>query len=163
SLPGRRREHPGLLPPARRCPALEPDLRVARLRAVAARRARLGGGDDQGCAGATFRCPVPLVPGRAEAVRRGQPGPPVLSHLVLGGTSEIALACLRALDLRPGASVVLAGRSAERLEAAGAALTAAVSTAHWDADVADPVSAARAVLEGGEWDLVLVAAGVLGD
>ena len=34
----------------------------------------------------------------------------VQTVLVLGGTSELALATLAALDLRPGATVALAGR-----------------------------------------------------
>jgi decaprenylphospho-beta-D-erythro-pentofuranosid-2-ulose 2-reductase len=87
----------------------------------------------------------------------------VQSVLVLGGTSEIGLACVRALDLRPGARVVLAGRDAAALEQAGASIGATVTTAVWDADAADPVAGAQAVLAGAEWDVVLVAAGVLGD
>jgi len=84
----------------------------------------------------------------------------VQSVLVLGGTSEIAVACVKALDLRPGARVVLAGRSLDRL---GTVDLPGASVLEWDADAADPVAAARVVLDTGEWDVVLVAAGVLGD
>ena len=39
----------------------------------------------------------------------------VQTALVLGGTSELALATLAALDLRPGAKVVLAGRDEQAM------------------------------------------------
>jgi decaprenylphospho-beta-D-erythro-pentofuranosid-2-ulose 2-reductase len=42
--------------------------------------------------------------------------------LLLGGTSEIGLAILSSLSLEPGAEVILAGRDAARLEAAGKTL-----------------------------------------
>jgi decaprenylphospho-beta-D-erythro-pentofuranosid-2-ulose 2-reductase len=42
--------------------------------------------------------------------------------LLLGGTSEIGLAILSSLNLEPGAEVILAGRDAARLEAAGKTL-----------------------------------------
>jgi decaprenylphospho-beta-D-erythro-pentofuranosid-2-ulose 2-reductase len=90
------------------------------------------------------------------------------SVLVLGGTSEIAQATVRALVARGARRVVLAGRRPEALEAVAAALRAAgapgVQTLRWDAD--DPETH-EAVVEqawaGGDVDLVLVAAGVLGE
>lgn len=91
----------------------------------------------------------------------------VQTVLVLGGTSELALATLTALDLRPGARVVLAGRSPEAMAAAAteAGVTASVSTMAWDArDVAGhPLFVEKVFAELGDLDLVLAAAGVLGD
>ncbi len=92
----------------------------------------------------------------------------VQSILVLGGTSEIALAITRALVARGGRRVVLAGRhvgrSAPGPTAELARLGAEVETLEFDA--ADPAGHA-AVIErafaGGDIDLVLVAFGVLGD
>ncbi len=93
----------------------------------------------------------------------------VQTALVLGGTSELALATLAALDLRPGAKVVLAGRD----EAAMKQITvptsgggaAAVTTLKWDA--AHPASGPQVIAAAseilGDLDLVLVAAGILGD
>ena len=94
----------------------------------------------------------------------------VQTALVLGGTSELALATLAALDLRPGAKVVLAGRD----EQAMAQLT--------DPDLGRRIGrgdharlgcAARVQRAAGrsrrppsvlgDIDLVLVAAGILGD
>lgn len=88
----------------------------------------------------------------------------VQTVLVLGGTSELALATLRALDLRPGARVVLAGRSAAHLRAAGAGLPATVIPMEWDARAVDGHDAfvEKVVAEVGDLDLVLAAAGVLG-
>jgi len=92
------------------------------------------------------------------------------SVLVLGGSSEIALACVRALPLRPGATVVLAGRDPAALAAAARSLDgsgASVVPVGWDAAggavVADAVVADAAAAVGGDLDLVLAAAGVLGD
>ncbi len=90
------------------------------------------------------------------------------SVLVLGGTSEIALASLTALDLADGAQVVLAGRDLQALRAAADGLPGGVvgHALHWDAagmaDGADAV-VAEAVRLVGDLDLVLAAAGVLGD
>lgn len=90
-----------------------------------------------------------------------------LQHvLILGGTSELALATLRELDLRPGARVVLAGRDPEACAAAAPPLPGvAVATKRWDAR--DPGSGAalvdEIVAEGQDLDLVLAAAGILGD
>ena len=89
--------------------------------------------------------------------------------VLIGGTSAIALATVqRWLDARPGLDVVLAarlspsrGRAAEELRRAGATVTEA------DLDLTDP-QAARGRLsaifdDGADIDVVLVAAGVLGD
>lgn len=96
----------------------------------------------------------------------------VQSVLVLGGRSELALATLHSLDVRPGGRVLLAGRDAGALAATasdlgrdlGGGIT--VEVAGWDATQADGhaafVAQAAAKL-GGDIDLVLVAAGVLGD
>ncbi|HLX87258.1 MAG TPA: SDR family NAD(P)-dependent oxidoreductase [Acidimicrobiales bacterium] len=90
------------------------------------------------------------------------------SAVVLGGTSEIARAVLRALVARRLTRVVLAGRdqgslqvSAKELEALGAE----VHCAPFDVtDVAGHGSfAAECAARVGQVDLVLVAAGVLGD
>jgi decaprenylphospho-beta-D-erythro-pentofuranosid-2-ulose 2-reductase len=93
----------------------------------------------------------------------------VQSVLVLGGTSEIGLACVRALSLRPGSVVVLAGRDRAALEAAGKTLAgpARVEVVDWDAtggaSAADAVVASALQAAGGDLDVVLAAAGVLGD
>src|SRR5215470_11526651 len=64
---------------------------------------------------------VPNVSGRGSRV------------LLLGGTSEIGLAILSALDLAPGTEVILAGRDPQRLEAAGKTLNRPVTVARYDA------------------------------
>jgi len=102
----------------------------------------------------------------------------VQSVLVLGGASELALATVAALPLRPGAVVVLAGRDAAALAVAGAGLAAGslaagslaaaarVETLGWDAAAPDTATAmvtAAVELVGGDLDVVLAAAGVLGD
>ena len=86
--------------------------------------------------------------------------------VVLGGTSEIALAAVRALA--PTQSVVLAGRNLETLTTAGAALDggAKLLVKAWDAAVA--VSTTTALLaeisaDIGDIDVVIAAAGLLGD
>ena len=53
--------------------------------------------------------------------------------LLLGGTSEIGLAILAALDLPADAEVILAGRDEQRLVAAGKTLPAQVQTYPYDA------------------------------
>ena len=59
--------------------------------------------------------------------------------LLLGGTSEIGLAILSALDLGPDTQVLLAGRDLHRLAEAGAALPGKVRTIRYDAaDLAQP-------------------------
>jgi decaprenylphospho-beta-D-erythro-pentofuranosid-2-ulose 2-reductase len=88
--------------------------------------------------------------------------------LLLGGTSELGLAILGALELPPDASIILAGRDHQRLVAAGKALSATLSAPHrvstvtydavhpgshqaFAADVCDPAPP----------DLVISAAGML--
>jgi decaprenylphospho-beta-D-erythro-pentofuranosid-2-ulose 2-reductase len=93
----------------------------------------------------------------------------VQTALVLGGTSELALATLAALDLRPGAKVVLAGRDEDAMKQIQVPTSgggpAEVTTLAWDASHAATgphvIAAAAEVL--GDIDLVLVAAGILGD
>src|SRR5216684_1886694 len=61
-------------------------------------------------------------------------GPGRLSRvLLLGGTSEIGLAILSALDLGPDTEVILAGRDLQRLEAAGKSLGRPVEVVGYDA------------------------------
>lgn len=86
--------------------------------------------------------------------------------LLLGGTSEIGLATVRALALTPGAEVVLAGRDEPALRRAAGTLPAWVSTTTRYFDALEPASAVavvRAEFERGDVDLVLPAFGVLGD
>ena len=82
--------------------------------------------------------------------------------LVLGGTSELALAILAALDAPPGTEVVLAGRDEARLAAAGQTLPYQTRTARYDALQADGHQGfADAQFAAGPVDLVISAAGVL--
>ena len=53
--------------------------------------------------------------------------------MLLGGTSEIGLAILAALDLPPTAEVILAGRDEQRLAAAGKELPGQVRPVRYDA------------------------------
>jgi len=91
------------------------------------------------------------------------------SVLVLGGTSDIALATVRKIVGRRGARVVLAARKPEACDAATAALRdAGASEVHsvaFDAtDFASHEGFVRATFDRyGDFDLVLVAFGVLGD
>jgi decaprenylphospho-beta-D-erythro-pentofuranosid-2-ulose 2-reductase len=93
----------------------------------------------------------------------------VQTVLVLGGTSELALAPLRALDLRPGALVALAGRDPAAMAAievpTSGGGSAKVIPLEWDAAVnaSGPSMVAAATDALGDIDLVLVAAGILGD
>jgi decaprenylphospho-beta-D-erythro-pentofuranosid-2-ulose 2-reductase len=92
------------------------------------------------------------------------------SVLVLGGGSEIALATVRALVARRARTVVLAARRPESLSAAAEELRTAgatdVETVRFDAGD-DAEAHARLVDDvfdrHGDFDVVLVAAGVLGD
>ena len=93
----------------------------------------------------------------------------VQSVLVLGGTSDIAIATVAKLVARRGARVVLAARKPEtcdantaRLRAAGAS---AVDSIAFDAtDFASHEEFVRTTFDRfGDFDLVLVAFGVLGD
>ncbi len=86
--------------------------------------------------------------------------------LVMGGTSEIALAIVRALPLASQAEVVLAGRDRAALEAAAATLPAPCRPTFLLFDARDPESALAVVataFEAGAVDVVLPAFGVLGD
>src|SRR5215475_11250640 len=82
--------------------------------------------------------------------------------LLLGGTSEIGLAILSALDLAPGTEVILAGRDPQRLEAAGKVLNRPVTVLRYDAmDTGSHEAFAGQVCAAGVPDLVIAAAGIL--
>ena len=82
--------------------------------------------------------------------------------LLLGGTSEIGLAILSALRLEPGTEVILAGRDAQRLEAAGKTLNRRVTVVRYDAMDTDGHQAfADEVCASGAPDLVIAATGIL--
>ena len=83
--------------------------------------------------------------------------------LLLGGTSEIGLAILSALDLAPDIEVILAGRDVPRMEIAGKTLPCRrVSAVAYDAtDVAGHQAFADSICSGGVPDLVIAATGVL--
>jgi len=82
--------------------------------------------------------------------------------LLLGGTSEIGLAVLSAMDLPKEAEVVLAGRDRQRMEAAERTLACQVETLAYDAtDVASHQAFADSVCAAGVPDVVIAAAGIL--
>jgi len=82
--------------------------------------------------------------------------------LLLGGTSEIGLAILSALDLPRDAEVILAGRDPQRLEAAGKTLNRAVAVARYDAmDTASHQAFADEICAAGVPDMVIAATGIL--
>lgn len=83
--------------------------------------------------------------------------------LLVGGTSEIGLAILSALNLAPDTEVVLAGRDVPRMEIAGKTLPCrCVSVVPYDAtDVPSHQAFADSVCAGGVPDMVIAAAGVL--
>lgn len=88
--------------------------------------------------------------------------------LVLGGSSEIALATVRALPRGRLRRVVLAGRPSAARDEAAAALTQAgitgVETVDFDAaDTASHSAVIDAVFDAGDIDVTLLAFGVLGD
>jgi decaprenylphospho-beta-D-erythro-pentofuranosid-2-ulose 2-reductase len=88
--------------------------------------------------------------------------------LVIGGTSEIGLATVRAFDQRTLTRVVLAGRPSSELDEAAAALGRSgidgVTTASVDAaDTATHADFVSSVFQEGDVDVVLLVAGVLGD
>jgi decaprenylphospho-beta-D-erythro-pentofuranosid-2-ulose 2-reductase len=89
--------------------------------------------------------------------------------LVLGGTSEIALATVRELAReRPGLQVVLAARPGDRRATAAAALAnLGIQVSEVDFDATDRASYERAIGSaadaGGDIDVVLLAFGLLGD
>jgi decaprenylphospho-beta-D-erythro-pentofuranosid-2-ulose 2-reductase len=82
--------------------------------------------------------------------------------LLLGGTSEIGLAIVSALNLPSDAEVILAGRNEQRLAEAAKTLSCQVRTATYDAIDTD---AHQAFIDGlaadGPLDLVIAATGVL--
>ncbi|MGB6457120.1 MAG: SDR family NAD(P)-dependent oxidoreductase, partial [Streptosporangiaceae bacterium] len=91
----------------------------------------------------------------------GQPGWPA-RVLLIGGTSEIGLAILAALKLQPAAEVLLAGRDAEGMRAAAAALPSTVRLLTYDAtDAAAHEQLVTAAFSDGPVDLVISAVGVL--
>jgi decaprenylphospho-beta-D-erythro-pentofuranosid-2-ulose 2-reductase len=82
--------------------------------------------------------------------------------LLLGGTSEIGLAVVEAIGLVPESEVILAGRDAERLAAAGHALSCQVSTVAFDAtSPAVHQEMVDKLFAEGSVDIVISAAGVL--
>jgi decaprenylphospho-beta-D-erythro-pentofuranosid-2-ulose 2-reductase len=88
--------------------------------------------------------------------------------LVLGGTSEIALATVRALPRARLRRVVLAGRPSAARDAAVAALTAegiqGVEAVDFDAaDTSQHADVVNEVFDAGDVDIALLAFGVLGD
>ncbi|MFH5823413.1 decaprenylphospho-beta-D-erythro-pentofuranosid-2-ulose 2-reductase [Georgenia sp. AZ-5] len=89
------------------------------------------------------------------------------SVLLLGGTSDIGLALVRALVARRPARVVLAARPSPRRDEAVAALSGAgheVVALDFDAeDVASHPAVIEAAFAGGDIDVALVAFGILGD
>ena len=90
------------------------------------------------------------------------------SVLVLGGSSEIAIATVKALPRARLNRVVLAGRPSPALDASAAALTASgiagVTTTAFDATQTDTHGALiDAIFDAGDIDIVILAFGVLGD
>ena len=90
------------------------------------------------------------------------------SVLVLGGSSEIALATVRALPRQRLRRVVLAGRPSPALDEAVAGLRsegiAGVESVAFDArDTASHDRVINAVFDAGDVDIVLLAFGMLGD
>ncbi len=88
--------------------------------------------------------------------------------LVLGGTSEIALATVAALPRARLRRVVLAGRAGAGLDAAAAQVTGlgitGVETVDFDAtDTASHGGIIDAAFDAGDLDIVILAFGVLGD
>jgi decaprenylphospho-beta-D-erythro-pentofuranosid-2-ulose 2-reductase len=82
--------------------------------------------------------------------------------LLLGGTSEIGLAILAALELPEDAEVILAGRDEQRLAAAGQELPGRVRTARYDAlEVSGHQAFVDGIFAEGRLDLVISAAGIL--
>jgi decaprenylphospho-beta-D-erythro-pentofuranosid-2-ulose 2-reductase len=82
--------------------------------------------------------------------------------LLLGGTSEIGLAILAALDAPPGTEVLLAGRDEERLTAAAKQLRYAARTLPFDATaLATHQRVIDDAFADGPVDLLISAAGVL--
>jgi decaprenylphospho-beta-D-erythro-pentofuranosid-2-ulose 2-reductase len=82
--------------------------------------------------------------------------------VLLGGTSEIGIAILAALNAPSDTEVMLAGRDEQLLRAAGKELPLRISTLAFDATALDThQSLIDAAFDGGDVDLVISAAGVL--
>jgi decaprenylphospho-beta-D-erythro-pentofuranosid-2-ulose 2-reductase len=82
--------------------------------------------------------------------------------LLLGGTSEIGREILLALGARSETEVLLAGRDARRLAAAGQALPYNVRTVAYDAAALDTHEAVIGqIFAGADVDIVISAAGIL--
>jgi decaprenylphospho-beta-D-erythro-pentofuranosid-2-ulose 2-reductase len=82
--------------------------------------------------------------------------------LLLGGTSEIGLAIVAAMGVPPGTEILLAGRDAHRLAAAGKDLPGQVRTLNFEATATETHPAfIEAAFSHGDVDLVISAAGVL--
>jgi decaprenylphospho-beta-D-erythro-pentofuranosid-2-ulose 2-reductase len=82
--------------------------------------------------------------------------------VLLGGTSEIGIAILAALNAPSDTEVLLAGRDEQLLRAAGKELPLRISTLAFDATALDThQSLIEAAFDGGDVDLVISAAGVL--
>jgi len=82
--------------------------------------------------------------------------------MLLGGTSEIGLAILAALDAPADTEVILAGRDEQRLAAAGKELPYQVRTVLYDAITTEHHQAfADAIFAEGPLDMVISAAGIL--
>ncbi len=102
--------------------------------------------------------PLSRVPPAHEDGAAGRPD----RVLLIGGTSEIGLAILHSLRLRPDTEVLLAGRDAERMAGAADSLPGRIKTLRYDAT--DPEAAealVTAAFADGPVDLVISAAGVL--
>ena len=82
--------------------------------------------------------------------------------MLLGGTSEIGLAILAALDVPAGAEVILAGRDEQRLAAAGKELPYQVRTVRYDAvETGSHQAFADGIFAEGPLEMVISAAGIL--
>ena len=84
--------------------------------------------------------------------------------VLLGGTSEIGLAVVRALDLAPGSTVVLAGRDTERARAAARTLpTSRVTVLPFEATNLPAHGSLLDEVFTSDVDLLIAAFGFLGD
>jgi len=92
-----------------------------------------------------------------------QNGPGLVPRvLLLGGTSEIGLAVLAALDLPASAEVILAGRDEHRLAAAAKELSSSVRTVSYDAaDTSRHQAFTDEIFSAGSVDVVISAVGLL--
>ncbi len=98
------------------------------------------------------------------SARSEPPSAPPTRVLLLGGTSEIGLAILAALNLPAHAEVLLAGRDEARLAAAAKELPCRSATLGYDATELEAHQAVvDAAFDGGPVDVVISAAGVLID